>query len=54
MRGGKRPGAGRKAQGATRVTLSMRVLPTTKALLVDKAKEASLSVGQYVDKIMSE
>ena len=52
--GGKREGAGRKINGALRVTLSMRVLPTTKEKVACRAKECGLSIGQYIDKIMSE
>lgn len=52
--GGKREGAGRKINGSARVTLSMRVLPTTKEKLVCRAKECGLSIGLYIDRLMSE
>ena len=52
--GGKREGAGRKINGFARVTLSMRVLPTTKEKLACRAKECGLSIGQDLDKLMKD
>ena len=52
--GGKREGAGRKINGFARVTLSMRVLPTTKEKVSCRAKECGLSIGQYLDKLMND
>lgn len=49
--GGKREGAGRKtAPEGKRVTMSVRVLPSTKAKLKELSEGA---IGRYLDKIMS-
>lgn len=54
-RGGARHGAGRKRiDDDVRATLSMRVLPTTKEKLACRAKECGLSIGLYIDRLMSE
>jgi hypothetical protein len=50
--GGKREGAGRKtAPEGNRVKLSVRVLPSTKAKLIELSEGA---IGRYLDKMVSE
>ncbi len=51
--GGRRQGAGRKADSpeGRRVTLQLRVLPSTKAKLTAAAKEAGLPVGRLMDEV---
>lgn len=56
MRGGKRAGAGRKRVPLKeqRVSLTVRVLPRTKAVL-DAMKDADgLSYGRLIDEIVGE
>ena len=49
--GGKRLGAGRKAgPEGKKVTLSIRVLPSTKAKLQELA---TTSIGSYIDNLMA-
>lgn len=51
--GGVRPGAGRKAAGAPRVTITVRVLPETKAILA-RMKEQGIGIGSEIDKLAKE
>lgn len=50
VRGGRRPGAGRKISGTgKRVTLSARVDPVTLSEVKKIAKESGYSIGQVLD-----
>ncbi len=54
--GGKRPGAGRKAESpeGKRVTLQLRVLPSTKEKLTAMAADKGVPVGRLMDSIASD
>ena len=56
MRGGKREGAGRKRVPLKeqRVSLTVRVLPRTKAVLDAKKDAYGLSYGRLIDEIVGE
>jgi hypothetical protein len=51
--GGRRTGAGRKADSpeGRRVTLQLRVLPSTREKLMAAAREAELPVGRLMDEV---
>ena len=51
--GGRRAGAGRKADSpeGRRVTLQLRVLPSTKEKLMAAARVAELPVGRLMDEV---
>lgn len=51
--GGRRSGAGRKADSpeGKRVTIQLRVLPSTKVKLVAMAKEDGIPVGRLMDEV---
>ena len=48
--GGARPGAGRKAVNGKRVTVTARVLPSTREILREMKAEGS-SLGRIIDSI---
>lgn len=52
VRGGKREGAGRPAPQGRRVTLAVRVLPSTKQYLQDIKGERS--IGQVIDELVEQ
>lgn len=53
MRGGARPGSGRKSSGPTRVTFTVRVKPETKEILM-RMKDKGIGIGAEIDKLAQE
>jgi hypothetical protein len=55
MRGGARPGAGRKAihPEQRRVTLGARVTPQTKEWLADMAEEQGVTIGRIIEELVA-
>lgn len=54
MRGGARPGAGRKRSDAKRVVLSCRVKPETLAAIQERAAEEHKKTGTLLDDIFKQ
>lgn len=53
MRGGARPGSGRKSSGPTRVTFTVRVKPETKEILM-RMKDKGVCIGVEIDRLAQE